>query len=386
MSSSIDFDLEPDAAILDLRIASIHVSGRMLRWHVVIWKHLTVGELLRTMIVRSQVTDAKLKFGNVILVELMHGKLHRTFDESIKVDRFRREDFLVVYEVPEQVGDAKGEGRFLTVACHARFQRDAASSHFFEEGDEVYREISGFPLLLRVREGITERCFYELVLAGFYGVGFGGEFPASAPKGETGGPPTPFNLFVCEQSRTLSTGGTQVNPASYKPAKLLCTDGNRNRKAVLVAAEWLEGQEPSPWALQDVNCAGPLSDLPECYMEAIVGVEIGDLCRQTQQLRADRRELLAEIDDLRKALGRTSARSDDVNPGSPISPSRASLGHDPLQSDREIRRSRHPGSVSSRKAYGQPAYSDDGRSSPGPGVLHVESAAEADRLRLALMR
>merc|ERR1712241_1543101 len=137
----------------------------------------------------------------------------------------------------------------------------------------------------------------------------------------------PFSLYLCEQSRTLSTGGVKLEPNSAELARFSCMD--RNRKAVLLAAEWLEGQEPSPWALQDAGSLGPLSDLPECYMEAIVGVDVADLFRQSQKLRADRRELVAEIGDLRKCLGRAAAEPLE-------SLSSRVLGSD--SSDREIRR------------------------------------------------
>lgn len=307
MSGLVDFGVEPDvvAQILALRLATVHASGHVMRWRVVCSRDVTVGELLRTLVVRSQAAEAKLG-DQVILVELMHNRLYRVFEQSARLDRLRRDDLLAVYEVPDRPAPSPGV-KYLTVACHARLAREPSPSSFFEdESDQVQRSIAGIPLLFRVPENISEHCLYSVVRESFYSAVAGGPSGGGASSSGAaiqGQEAEPFALFCCEHGRSLSEGGTRLDPTSEQPAGLARMVGERS--AALLAVEWPAGQEPAPWVLRQVE--RPLTEVTEAFLEVIVGVDVVDLCRQTQQLRAERQELLHEVADLRQSLGRFAA-------------------------------------------------------------------------------
>lgn len=317
-----DIEFEPESQIVELRVLSSHACGRVFRWHVIANKDFTVEDLLRTIVRRSQATIAPLDEGAVTLVELLHGRLYRTFEPESRLDRLRKDDVLVVYEVPMFSGDGFRDAQTLTVACHARFVRNPADRFFGEDGDEALREITGMPILFRVREGISEACLYDLVRAGFYrnpmegastARSFGGqERPPGRPPSSFDSIPVagqavvPFELYHCEVSRCLSTGGSRLDPSFQGPAELYVA---QERNAVLLAAEWLPNQELAPWVLQQMNLCGPLSQDPESYMEIILGVDLMELCRHMQLLRTSRHELIQEVADLRSCAGRMAGQS-----------------------------------------------------------------------------
>lgn len=311
-ASAFDIDTEPDVAIADLRLASVHACGHIFRWHVIARRNLTVADLLRTIVARSQATRTPLKAEWVVLVELMHARLYRIFEPDQRLSKLRRDDFLIVYEVPVLDppcgGLAISLDQYQTVACHARFVKDPGTNFFKEDGASANKELVGVPLMFRVHPAVTQCRLYELVTAGMYG---SAQVPSGSPlpDGREGVSP-PFTLYFCEQTRHLSSGGRRLDPDSTDPAGLADSFGDRG--AALISAEWASNAAPAPWVNQQVG--GPLTDLPECFIEAIVGLDVADLVNQVRLLREDRRELKDEVDDLRRCLGRFSATAAPADP------------------------------------------------------------------------
>jgi len=307
-------DHRRDYEIADLRLASVTQAGKILRWHVVARNDITVGELLNVIVTRSQATHSPLQFNQVVLVELVNNRLHRTFSSKCRLDKIRRDDYLVVYEVPMLDGEALS-GDVRTVACHARLVHNPAES-FFGEAGEMHRDLVGLPLMFKVPADVSERRLYELVAVGMYGASY--EAHSATFKDEL-----PFGLYSCEHVRALTTGGSPLDPVSDDRARLSVPFADR--AAALLVAEWPASAPLAPWILHQTG--GPHTDVPDSFVEAYIGVDAVDLLQQVRLLQESRLELQEEVVDLRKAVGRYSAamaaydnRSFEPNNGKAIRP------------------------------------------------------------------
>lgn len=291
-----DVDARHNYEIADLRLASVTAAGKILRWHVVTRNDITVGELLNVIVTRSQATHSPLRFKQVVLVELVNSRLHRTFDNNCKLGKMRRDDYLVVYEVPTLDGQANsGKAEFQMVACHARLLHDPAVS-FFSEAGEMHRDLIGLPLMFKVPVDVTERHLYELVAVGMYGASY--EHERATSEGEP-----LFSLYSCEHARALTTGGSRIDPVSDDQARLSVHFADR--AAALLVAEWSAAVPLAPWVLHQVS--GPHTDIPESLVEVYIGIDVLGLLQQVRLLQESRLELQDEIIDLRRVIGRKSA-------------------------------------------------------------------------------
>mmetsp|Transcript_67278 Transcript_67278/g.217168 ORF Transcript_67278/g.217168 Transcript_67278/m.217168 type:complete len:408 (-) Transcript_67278:65-1288(-) len=295
--AALDVDAEPELSIADVRLTSVHASGRTLSWRIVARKDLTVGELLRAVAARSQATHSPFHAQSAMLVELMHGRLHRTFELDARLERLRCDDQLVIYELPaiEEVDEQSSQSKVQTVACHARFVRDPANS-FFDEDDRTC-DLMGIPFMFQVQPGVSQRRLFEIVGAGMYGT-------ARAQAAVSQSRP-PFELYYCEQVKSLSTSGRRLDPASAEPAPLAIPFSDRG--AAMLAAEWSAAAQMPPWVAQQASRA--LRDAPESVVELLLGVDVFDLARQVRVLREHRQELRAEVEDLRRCLGRYTTKA-----------------------------------------------------------------------------
>lgn len=328
-TAHINFDVEPELTIADLWLVSAHVSGRIIRWRIVIRKDLTVAQLLDTLVSRSQATETPLMSGAVVLAELIHSRLHRILRPEMKLDLLREDDVLVAYEVPildpsgvsgdlmgctveaaMESSTAAGDG-FHTVVCHPRFEREKLS-FFCEEGESACLDLVGIPLMFRVRAGLTQQRMYDIVEAGLYGSrSFTNSSRLTSPLEKP--VEKPFSLYFCERSRMLTSGGRKLDSSSSEAMPLSELRGDEE-PVVALAVQWPEGCEHSPWLLQQagsVQCRRP-----DSFLEAIVGVDFKDLTRQMQQLKTERKDLLEELRRLRKWQGteqelKRSARGED---------------------------------------------------------------------------
>lgn len=293
-----DYDAEPELGVHELRLASVHATGKIFRWHVVARKDLTVGELLRAVVTRSQATVAPLQLESVILAEVMNSRLHRTFEHDARLERLRRDDFLVVYEVapPADCESSTPLGEVQNIACHMRLLRDPEDSYFIDDG-EVRSDLLGIPLMFSVRSRMPQGHIWQRAAEHLYG--------AQWCQASSSGSKPPFELYHCKQARALTSGGARLDPESREP--VVFAPSVVERTAALFVAEWPAGAELPPWVTMQV--AGSLTDLPECYLQLIVGVDVCDLVKQVRSLREDRTALREEVAHLRKCLGRYSVQT-----------------------------------------------------------------------------
>lgn len=274
----VDFETEPDVHIADFRLSSIHSSGRILRWHVLARTDFAVEDLMRKVVERSQITATPIT-EHTVMAEVLHWHLHRILDPSTKLSKFKGDEVLVVYEVPllnYELGQLPAAGEYLNIACHPRFARRQAS--FFHESDLADRELTGLPLLIRTRPGITQKQLYALL------------GPRLDPALHN------FSLFLCPSggSRELVRGGNRLDPLSEEPLDVRSRHGPWNREAVVcLAVEWPAASEPAPFVLQQAG--GIWSEAPEHFGELFLGVDVQDFVRQIRMLRQEQSFLRDEI-------------------------------------------------------------------------------------------
>lgn len=322
-----DFDARPEEALVDLRIASVHATGRILRWHVVARKDMTVAELLQALVMRSQVTETPFRVGCLILVELIHSRLFRIFDPIDKLGKLGANDTILVYEVLQIDADTSAESssttittdmsKFQIVACHSRVERDAITEFFEDNLDESYRELVGIPLIFRVSKNVTHCRLYEIVSgllqhaqASHSNSTYRGDrgvisnedkhvgIVQASSKDSSSHCSAPFTLYTCEQIRMLNTGGKPLNPCSVQEVGM---NPPKERSAIMLVAEWANDVEPPSWVFQRV-CT-QTTEPSGCFLEVILGFDVTDFLERMHMLRESEHDLRNEVLDLKQRLG-----------------------------------------------------------------------------------
>mmetsp|Transcript_47130 Transcript_47130/g.135798 ORF Transcript_47130/g.135798 Transcript_47130/m.135798 type:complete len:449 (-) Transcript_47130:212-1558(-) len=301
LSLTPDFGWSPEAETIELRVTSSHMCGRILNWRIVAKTELSVADLLQAIAKRSLWTSVPLDDGSMVLVEVLHNRLLRTFPPSTRLGRFSSEQRLVVYEIPELPHDVVCGGRqmSLLVACHVRLPRDPSLFFSARESRDEFAELASLPLLFQVLSGVSEAGLYSAAYAGFYRPATAIAF---ANGGATHAQPSPFRLYTCESGRQFSGGGSFVDPGARGQKAQVEIWGDRG--AALLLAEWPVGEETAPWVQQQL-LQGP-GQPAECDVDIVVGVDIVELCRHVRALRRERDDLAQEVEALRNASVRRS--------------------------------------------------------------------------------
>eukprot|EP00747_Dinoflagellata_sp_TGD_P166029 gnl/TRDRNA2_/TRDRNA2_188203_c0_seq1.p1 gnl/TRDRNA2_/TRDRNA2_188203_c0~~gnl/TRDRNA2_/TRDRNA2_188203_c0_seq1.p1 ORF type:complete len:535 (+),score=71.70 gnl/TRDRNA2_/TRDRNA2_188203_c0_seq1:150-1754(+) len=368
--SAADLSQESEMNVVELRVTSVHVDGRIYHWRVLANTNFTIADLLRAIVVRSKATDSPLRADCVVLAELMCSRLHRIHAPNSKIAKLRADDTFVLYEVPMIGNDGAlepsipvharpggrelrtigslghGMGEYLTVAFHPRRSVGAQeSAHFFPvDGEVAACELISIPMLLHLRTGVSEQQLYDIVYARLYGTAeymLNGEeqngqpaaqdlkrnFRKVATRKETlldsmetfcrmqtveeKRMHCPFELVFCEHARLLTEGGMKLDQASHEEAYLGKPHGpvklSEKERFSLCAIEWEVDAPPAPWVEQQI--VDRYSVAPDTFLECVIGVDVGDLVEQMRAMRKERKELLQELAELRHWSGKHATAS-----------------------------------------------------------------------------
>lgn len=289
----------PEIDVVNLNIISVHMSGRIHRWNVLIHRGARVSHALRAIISRSHATRDPLPENQVVLAEILHGKIYRFFEPDQEIALLREGDTLACYEVaePEAFGigtqierewhDNKSEdseelvGAMCGVIVNVRQQ---SSRMFFKDDRELGDacDLHGVPALLCVSPECTGAEIYGKIK----------ELLGTSNR-NTLEPVADFNIFLCKEKNEVVSGGEKLLPDSSKmPMKRHSRGGSLGMWHCALAAEWSAEAELPAWTLQQIGEDG--ASLEERSLQIFVGFDMPSFVSQFQFLWDERRRLTAE--------------------------------------------------------------------------------------------
>eukprot|EP00746_Dinoflagellata_sp_MGD_P009174 gnl/MRDRNA2_/MRDRNA2_118543_c0_seq1.p1 gnl/MRDRNA2_/MRDRNA2_118543_c0~~gnl/MRDRNA2_/MRDRNA2_118543_c0_seq1.p1 ORF type:complete len:467 (-),score=109.45 gnl/MRDRNA2_/MRDRNA2_118543_c0_seq1:24-1424(-) len=284
----------PEIDVLNLNIISVHQSGRMHRWTVLVHRGARVGHALRAIIQRSHATKDPLDENQVVLAEVLHGKIYRFFDEDMEISRLREGDTLACYEVsnPESFGvgqiisrpwspDDDEPQSVCGVIVNVRQQ---SQRMFFKDENDTGADcdLHGVPALFCVKSDCTGAMMHDMIRDLLQ------KSNESACQ-----PVADFNLFWCKERNNIVSGGTLVPPnANPLPMKRQGRAIDTGQWHSLLAAEWTATDDLPPWTMQQIGEEG--TSLEERSLQVFVGFDMPSFVSQFQFLWDERRRLTAE--------------------------------------------------------------------------------------------
>lgn len=327
----------PEIDVMSLQITSVHKSGRMHQWNVLVHRGARVGHALRALAQRSHATNDPFSEENVVLAEVLHGKIYRFFEEDMEISRLREGDILACYEVsnPEAFGLGQAMERAWSpdpdepeglcgVIVNVRQQ---SQRMFFKDEDNATGaecDLHGLPALFTVGPDCTGAEMHSKIrdLLG-------------KSNGKQSQPVDNFNLFRCQEKTHIVSGGTPVPPSNEKlPMKKQNRAGDIGQWHSILAAEWTATANLPPWTMQQIGEEG--TSLQERSLQVFVGFDMPSFVSQFQFLWDERRRISAENRSLmtwaggkEERIGKLRTKISSMEMGRPLNGG----GGDPVQVD-----------------------------------------------------